>query len=280
VTSIAHAATAASAVVASNHWGSPAGVTTQDKNVQELWNLTFYFAIPLGLIVIGLIIFCIIRYRKRPADHPLGQRKPSQIQYHIPLEVAYTVIPIVIVAIVFGFMYGAEDRIDYVAKNPPVQIKVEGFQWGWRFTYITVQGNQANQHPDFQITGSVGNEPNLNDQSYLPTMVLPVGQTVQFNLYTDDVNHSFYIPATLFKRDLIKGVANRVDMNFTRTGTFGGECTQFCGTYHPYMRFNVQVEPVGQFLSWVASKKPNSISYAGVPVGAGVSPAAFSGGHT
>ncbi len=250
-------------LVAESNGGSPPGVTTQDKNVLELWHITYYFAVPLGLIVIGLIVFCLIRYRKRPGS----TRKPRQVQYHIPLEVAYTIIPIVIVGIVFGYMFKAEDREDHVAKSPAVEVKVEGFQWGWRFTYLTVQSDSADQHPAFQVIGSVAHENDINSNTDLPTLVLPVGQTVQFDLFSLDVNHSFYIPATLFKRDLIQGVTNTVDMNFTKTGRFGGECTQFCGTYHPYMRFNVVVEQPATFDAWASSQRPRSISYAGAPGG-------------
>lgn len=250
-------------LVAESNGGSPPGITTQDKNVLELWHLTYYFAVPLGLIVIGLILWCVIRYRKRPG----GTRKPSQFQYHIPLEVAYTIIPIVIVAVVFGYMFKAEDREDHVAKNPAVEVRVDGFQWGWEFVYKTVQSDSANPHPNFEIIGSVAHENNINSSADLPTLVLPVGETVQFDLFSLDVNHSFYIPSALFKRDLIQGVSNTVDMNFTKTGHFGGECTQFCGTYHPYMRFNVVVEPAATFSAWASSQKPNSISYAGTPSG-------------
>ena len=113
----------------------------------------------------GLIIWSIIRYRKRPGDDTL----PEQTRYHIPLEITYTVIPIVIVAVIFGFVVHAENKIDHLSKNPAVTVKVEGFQWGWRFSYL---------RPD----GSVIGTPVVGNQDDNPTLVLPEGETVRLEL--------------------------------------------------------------------------------------------------
>ncbi len=257
------------------NYGSPTGITTQDKDVRFLWNLTYWIAIPLGLIVIGLVVWCVVRYRHRPGREHI----PHQFQYHIPIEATYTIVPIILVAIVFGFVYKAENRIDNVASNPSAQVKVEGFQWGWRFTYLTVDGKDLAQQRQFQEVGSVANEPNLNDDAALPVLTLPSAVTVQLDLNTDDVNHSFYIPATLFKRDLIAGIHNTVDFNFVHTGQYIGECTQFCGTYHPYMRFMVHILPPAQFSQWASAQRPGSVTYAGKPVDSGISPNTFGVGQ-
>ncbi len=87
-------------------------------------------------------------------------------------------------------------------------------------------------------------------------LTLPSGETVQINLFSDDVNHSFYVPAFLFKRDAIQGINNSFDLNIDHSVAgqrFIGECTQFCGTYHPYMRFWVEVMAKDQFHSWLAT---------------------------
>jgi cytochrome c oxidase subunit II len=222
-------------------WGSPTGVTTQDKQVQLLWNVTYYIAIPLGAIVIGLIIWCAVRYRERPGDEHI----PRQVQYHIPLEVFYTIVPLIIVAVLFVYTYKAEDTEDNVAPNPALVVRVDAFQWGWRFSYPN----------GFEVLGSVATEPSI-DSTNLPVLTLPAGETVQINLFSDDVNHSFYVPAFLFKRDAIEGINNSFDLNIDPSVAgqrFIGECTQFCGTYHPYMRFWVQVMPKDQFDTWLSS---------------------------
>ncbi len=222
-------------------WGSPNGITSQSKNLTFLWSLTYYIALPLGAIVVGLILWSAIRYREKPGQ----ERIPRQVQYHIPLEALYTVVPIVLVVVLFVFVYRAENRIDNVSKDPALVVRVDAFQWGWKFTYPT----------GYQVIGSVATEPSINSPD-LPVLTLPAGETVQVNLFSDDVNHSFYVPAFLFKRDAIQGINNSFDVNIdpgVAGQRFIGECTQFCGLYHPYMRFWLQVMPKAQFGTWLAT---------------------------
>ncbi len=233
---------------ATSDFGSPHGVTEQSKNVIQLWHLTYFIAIPLGLLVLGLIAWSVVRDRVRVGN----DRRPAQFQYHLPLEVAYTVIPLVLVAIVFAFMYGAENKENRLSKTPALVVGVQGFQWGWRFTY-------PNGHQD---VGTYAGEQDINSTAALPVLHLPARETVQLNLQADDVNHSFYVPEFLFKRDLIPGVDNKVDFNITTTGRWIGECTQLCGTYHAYMRFMVDVMPADQFNSWMSGQAPGSITQA------------------
>jgi cytochrome c oxidase subunit 2 len=231
------------------NFGSPSGITTTSKDVLRLWVISYYFAIPIGAIVIGGVVWCIVRYRARPGD----TRLPKQFQYHIPIEAAYTIIPLVVVAIIFGFMYGVDNKIDNVSKHPAVKITVDGFQWGWRFVYAN----------GYQEVGSVATEPSINDSSALPVLRMPEHETVQFALRSEDVNHSFYVPEFLFQRDMIQGINNVVDINVTTTGTFVGECTQLCGTYHALMRFEVDVMPQKAYAQWYSTTHPTEVQYAG-----------------
>lgn len=239
----------ATQLLGETNFGSPSGVTKQAHLVIHLWRITYYFAIPIGALVIGLIVWCIVRYRVRRGS----TRRPAQFQYHIPIEAAYTLIPIVIVGIIFGFLYGAEDKEDAVAKNPAVIVHVQAFQWGWRFIY-------PNGH---QQVGDVAEEPNINDTNALPILYLPENETVQLDLHSDDVVHSFYVPEFLFQRDIIPGIKNTVDFNVTHTGSWIGECTNICGTYHAFMKFRVDVLPVAQYDAWYAKQKPNSVTNSG-----------------
>jgi len=147
------------------NFGSPSGVTTQDHWNRVLWHLSYYLAIPIGLLVIALTVWCIIRYRERPGR----EGPPAQFQYHIPIEAAYTIIPMVIVVVIFGFLYTAENHVDKVSSHPGVAITVEGFQWGWRFDY-------PNGHKQ---VGTVADELDINSNSNLPVLVIPAGETVQ-----------------------------------------------------------------------------------------------------
>jgi cytochrome c oxidase subunit 2 len=220
--------------VGSSNFGSPHGVTKQGEIALHDWRGTFVLSAVVGGIVLGLIAWCALAYRRKPGQTEL----PRQFQYHIPLEITYTVIPIIIVVAVFAWVYGAEDKIDAVPKNPNVVIRVDAFQWGWKFTY-------DKPATAVQIAGNI---------NHYPTLVLPSDETVEVHLYSDDVNHSFYVPEFLFKRDIIPGVHNTITFNITTNGLYKGECTQLCGVYHSYMRFYVRVISPSQFTQWMSTQ--------------------------
>jgi cytochrome c oxidase subunit II len=187
-------------------------------------------AIGVGAVVYALIIGVAIAYRRRSGDEGL----PPQTRYNIPLEVMYTVIPLLIVIVLFVFTFRTEVAVDHVSKTPAVVVNVTGFQWQWRFDYST----------GVSVVGGPGR---------IPTMVLPVGQVVQINLFAQDVIHSFFVPAFLFKRDAIPGVHNRFDITIPKAGTYRGECAEYCGLDHGDMTFYVKAVSAGEFRAWLAS---------------------------
>jgi len=211
-------------------YGMPAPVTRQGHSTLHLWQGIFITAMVIGAIVWALILWSVFRYRKRPTDSGL----PKQTQYHIPLEIAYTIIPIIIVAVIFVFVVKVENTVNRNSKSPAVTVQVEAFKWGWRFTYL---------RPDGSPTGP----PVVGNQDSQPTLTLPAGETVRLVLVSDDVAHSFYVPDFLFKRDLIPKVRNTVDLFIDKTGTFQGHCAEFCGLHHADMGFVVQAVPKDTF---------------------------------
>ena len=211
-------------------YGMPTPVTRQSHSTLHLWQGVIVTAMVVGAIVWALILWSAVRYRKRPSDTGL----PPQFEYHIPLEVTYTLIPVVIVAVIFFFVVKVENRIDQTRGTPAVTVQVEGFQWGWRFTYLARDGSPIGA-------------PVVGDQDQPPTLRLPAGETVRLVLVADDVAHSFYVPSFLFKRDLIPKVRNVVDLSIDRTGTFTGHCAEFCGLHHADMNFTVEAVPKAGF---------------------------------
>jgi len=234
------------------NFGSPNGVTTQDHWNRLLWHLSYYLAIPIGVLVVALVVWCLIRYRAKPGDE--GRPAP-QFQYHIPIEAVYTIIPMVIVAVIFGYLYTAENHVDKMSSTPAVKITVEGFQWGWRFDY-------ENGHKQI---GTVANELDINNNNNLPVLVMPAGETVQLHVVSLDVVHTFYVPAFLFQRDLIPGVNNTFDLNVTKPGLYQGQCNNICGEYHAYMRFQVDVMSQADYSTWYRNQPACSITTAGGP---------------
>jgi cytochrome c oxidase subunit II len=211
-------------------YGMPAPATKQAHSTLYLWQGVFLAALAVGAIVWGLILWSVLRYRKRSRDVGL----PKQFSNHFPLEIAYTIIPVIIVAIVFFFSVRAENIIDSTKTTPAVWVRVEGFQWGWRFTYL---------NPSGQPLGP----PVVGDYYSPPTLELPAFETVRLSLVSDDVDHSFYVPDFLFKRDLIPRVNNTVELYIDKVGTFQGHCAEFCGLHHADMNFQVEAVPAAQF---------------------------------
>jgi cytochrome c oxidase subunit II len=213
-------------------FGQKSGVTKQSHGMSDLWRAGMTTAIVIGALVVSLIIWCVLRYARRGRDDI-----PTQRQYIIPLEIVYTAIPIVIVLVFFGFSWAVQDNVDALKAHPDVTVDVQGFQWQWRFHY-----REAN----VTVVG-------IPDQT--PVMVLPQGETVRLRLTSRDVIHSFYVPAFLFKRDVIPGINNQFDITPEKQGTFRGYCAEFCGLDHARMTFAVRVLSPSGYRSWVARQR-------------------------
>jgi len=214
-------------------FGIPESASEQGDGIQKLWSGFFLAACAVALLVYVLLIFVLVRYRRRPDDDEL----PSQSGYHIPLEITYTAIPIVMVAVLFTFSTIVERDVTKVKPDPDVSVEVIGFQWGWQFRY---------RDDHFTVASPAGGA---------PEMVLPKGQRVQLRLQTVDVNHSFWVIDFLSKRDLIPGVDNVIDVTPTRAGSFSGRCAEFCGLDHWRMDFSVRVVPPAEYQRWVRKQQ-------------------------
>lgn len=181
-------------------------------------------AIGVYLLVAGLIVFSALAYRRRR----LGERGAS-FNNNPPLEIAWTVIPLLIVGALFWVSYRVEYPVDAITLRPDEVIDVTAFRWGWRFDY-------PREHVTIQ--GDVGKP---------PVLVLPLHQTVEIALTSSDVVHELWVPAFLFKREAIPGRVNRFDWTADKLGRFSGHCSEFCGVDHAFMLFSVQVVPADQF---------------------------------
>jgi cytochrome c oxidase subunit II len=207
---------------------APQGVTEQGRAIHNLYNLFLYIAAVVYVIVAALVIWSVVRYRRR------GDELPEQTHGNNRLELAWTVIPLVIVLFLFVATLQAQNKVLDQSGQPAVNVTVTGFQWSWRFTY---EGTGA------EVIGT---------PERVPELVLPVGQRVRVKLQSADVVHSFYVPQTLFKRQAIPGVTSEFDLTFEKAGLYHGQCTQFCGLQHPDMLFRVRAVSQGEYQSWLA----------------------------
>jgi cytochrome c oxidase subunit 2 len=218
-------------------FGAHPSVTTTGHSTYQLWQGFTIGAIVIGAFTLALIVFAALRYRAKSHDMSI----PAQSQYHLPMEISYTVIPIVIVLILFAFTVVVEDEVTALPV-PKATIQVQAFQWGWRFTY-----------PGFSVVGQTTQE---------PTMYMPEHEEVRIVLTSLDVVHGFYIPEFNFSRYALPGVTNEFTFDAQRTGSFFGQCTQLCGLYHSLMWFKVKVVTPSTFASWEKSQAASAAALA------------------
>ena len=213
---------------------SPA--TVQGEAIAALWKWSWVAALITGVIVWGLIFWVAARYRRRSDDEV-----PVQTRYNLPLEIFYTVAPIMMVIVLFYHTVNTQNIALDKVDDPDVTVEVVGQQWSWTFNY-----------PE---TGPQGeNVFTSGTASQIPTLVLPVDKTVQFNLHSPDVIHSFWITGFLMKMDVVPGRVNNFQVHTTKEGTFRGKCTELCGVYHSRMLFNVEVVSEAEYEKFLADQ--------------------------
>lgn len=211
----------------------PGGMSSQAQALHADWSIFFYTGVFVAVVVYALILAPLIVWRRR------DERYPPQFNQNTALEITYTVIPLLMVCGLFYFTYQNESQVDRLAADPALTVDVTGFRWSWTFAY-------PGTRPAVQITGTPQTPPEL---------VLPVNETIRFRLTSADVNHAFWIPDFLFKRDAIPGVTNYFDLRPTRTGVYGGSCAEFCGLEHALMTFRVRVVSASGFTLWLKNQQ-------------------------
>jgi cytochrome c oxidase subunit 2 len=233
------------------------GSTHQGHDEFLLWAGTFIAAIVVGVITAALIIWSIIRYRRR------SDEMPRQFQYHTGLEIAYTAIPIVIVLILFGFTVWTENNMLDVSAHPAQIINVNAFQWGWQFNYsgqhVSVEGQTINDPDPIGLNGAACAPA---DHCLGPGLIVPAGETVRIQMRSLDTIHGFYVPEFNFSEYAQPGHLNMFDLTVQKAGVYRAQCTQFCGLYHSVMYFHVVALPPVQFQAWLSSARSATVAAA------------------
>lgn len=207
----------------------PKGASEGAQRVQDLWVGGWIAALVVGVLVWGLTIWCMVAYRRKKDDVGL----PPQLRYNVPIELLYTVVPVMMIAVLFYYTARDEAILLDTSQKPDVTINVVGKQWSWDFNYVDEDVHESGVQA--QLTGQDGVEKDL------PTLYLPKGKRVEFVLTARDVIHSFWVPAFQQKLDMIPGKVNKLQVVPTAEGTYQGKCAELCGQYHATMLFNVKV---------------------------------------
>ncbi|WP_256840010.1 aa3-type cytochrome oxidase subunit II [Ornithinimicrobium faecis] len=223
----------------------PEPVTEIGPKVINFWNWTWIAALAVGILVWGLIFWCIVAYRRKKDEKGL----PTQLRYNVPIEILYTVVPVLMVAVLFGKTVELQHEMVDTSAEADVTVNAIGKKWSWDFNYV-----EDNAHIiGTQATNLNNGEEGLHDD--LPTLVLPVDSRIEFVLTSRDVIHSFWVPQFLTKLDMMPGRVNTFQAVTTEEGTFQGKCAELCGAYHSEMLFQVQVVPQEEYDAFIEDLK-------------------------
>ncbi len=270
--------------------GWPRGITPEAKSMHTLWLGSVIAALVIGVIVWALMFWCAAFFRKKRGDEEM----PRQFGYNMPLELVLTVVPFLIISVLFYFTVATQEKVLDKQPNPEVVVDVTAFQWNWKFGYQKVayaDGSFNYEGADPARKAAMTSRPegkaangeekvgairgmNPEDRSYLnynkietigtseeiPILVLPVGKRIEFQQASADVIHSFWVPEFLFKRDVFpEPKANHSEnvwqvSQINQTGAFVGRCAEMCGTYHAMMNFEVRVVPADDFKTYLQAR--------------------------
>ena len=215
--------------------GFPEGVSSVNDISLSLWQGAWIAAGVVGIITLVLILWPAVFHRA----HASKGEFPKQTQYNIPVEIVYTVIPFIIIAVLFYFTAVKQEEI--IEKSPTVahDITVNAFQWSWQFTYPEAGENAT-------VTGTPDKP---------PTLVVPVGERVRYTITATDVVHGFWIPAFMIQIQNIPGVTNSIEFTANEIGEFPGRCNILCGRNHSQMIFTIKVVSQAEYQQYLETLK-------------------------
>ena len=211
------------------------GVTNHTDRITGLWTTSWTVLWGVGIVAWGLMFWAIIVYRRRRGETGL----PVQLRYNNPIETLFTIVPTILVIGFFAFTARDMAEIEKPVANPDVHIQVIAKQWSWDFNYV--DDNVYESGIQSQFDGEEGSE------AALPTLYLPVNQSVQLDLSSRDVIHSFWVIDFLYKKDMFPADTNTMYFTPQVEGTYKGKCAELCGEYHSMMLFNVKVVSQAEF---------------------------------
>ncbi len=204
------------------------------QEVADLFYIVFWVAAIIFVGVEGALVFFVIRYQRRAQDE-----HPEQYHGNARLEVTWTIIPALILAVVFALTIRTMGTTG--PTNPPAEgipIKVQGHQWWWEIEY---DGGKVLTANEFHM---------------------PTGQVMNIALASEDVIHSFWVPKLMGKTDTVPGHENKTWLLTNQPGIYEAQCAEFCGTQHANMLFRVIVQTPEDFQEWLRGQQAPAVEPA------------------
>lgn len=221
----------------------PTPVSPNGQNIYKLYELISIPAVAIFVLVEALLLIIVLRFRRK---RQMPGYVPPQVHGNTPLEIAWTLGPLIIVLVIAGLSF-LELQNDFAisgttiapaAGSTDLEITVSAYQFGWEYDYP--QGFTVNE---------VGNV-----QGNVAPFVVPVGKLVRLRIRSRDVIHSWWVPAIIGKTDAVPGYDNFTWFRIDRPGQWRGQCAELCGAGHASMIIIVKAVPQAEFNQWVAQQ--------------------------
>jgi cytochrome c oxidase subunit 2 len=226
-----------------NSFFPPEAKSVEGQEIRNLYDIVFAIAAAIFFLVEGLIVWTVIRYRRKPGDDVL----PPQTHGNNLAEITWVLVPTLIVLYLFVISWQTLNSVDAVSATPDLKVRAVAGQFQWQFQYLPADADAATA-PVFTISTPEGPDGGLT---------LPAGDTTHLYLRSPDVIHAFYVPQFLFKRDVIPfqdpHQDNQFDLQIPASDagqTYRGQCAELCGVGHRIMLFEVHVLAPADFKAW------------------------------
>jgi cytochrome c oxidase subunit 2 len=231
------------------------GVTDISRKIYSLHMLIFYVCVVIGVLVFGVMIWSLIKFRKSQ-----GAVSDTTMVHNTKVEIVWTAVPVVI--LIAMAVPAANTLVELEdTRNTELTIKVTGFQWGWQYDYLdngVVFFSRLARDADAARRLASGTDVTKIDHYLLNVdnpLIVPSGTKVRLLVTANDVIHSWWVPAFGMKKDAIPGYVNEMwfKVDADKTGVYRGQCVELCGRDHAFMPIVVDVRTKEQFESWLKS---------------------------
>jgi cytochrome c oxidase subunit 2 len=226
-----------------------------------VYNLVTYIIAGIVAFVLGLMAYIMIRFREKA--NPV----PSKTSHHVGLEVAWTIIPVIILIVIaipsMNLLYKQD-----VIKDTEVTVKAVGNTWNWVYTYPDHENvEEIISNPLDKTQAKAENKPYLLGTD--GALVVPVDTNVKVLVTSINNMHAWTVPSFGIKMDAVPGIINETWFRANREGTFYGQCSEICGIKHYYMPIEVQVVSKAEYAKWIANDGSFTSSVAEINLGSG-----------
>lgn len=225
------------------------GVTDTSREIYGLHMDIFWWCVGIGVVVFGVMFYSMIAHRRSV------RKEASQFHESTTLEIAWTVIPVIILVIMA--LPATKTLVDiYDTSDSEIDIQITGYQWKWRYDYVgqdvSFFSNMRTSQNEIQGVAQKGEHYLLEVDEPL---VVPTGKKIRFIITANDVIHAWWVPALAVKKDAIPGYNNEAWTVIDEPGIYRGQCAELCGRDHGFMPIVVQALDQADYDAWLAEKR-------------------------